>query len=161
MQQHTYTHSLAKQDSIEKSHVQFLIKKFHKHGDDEAVVVEFVEAMTVVSPPRPLQVAADVLHKADVGPHGLQSVRFVLWSGKPRVGGPSNCLCDINSARVRSENSNGTVMWTVREMVDERTIVAAQMACHRVSSDDGQTQLRKDHGSTETPRTRPCKRDAP
>ena len=107
------------------------------HGDDEAVVVKFVVVMVVVSPLRPLQMAADVLHKADVGPHGLQSARFVLWSGKPRVGGPSSCLCDINSARVRSENSNGTVMWTVREMVDERTIVAAQMACHRVSSDDG------------------------
>ena len=95
-------------------------------------MVEVVVLMIVVSPPRPLQAAADVPHKADVGPHGLQSVRFVLWVEKPRVGCPSSCFGDIEPTRVRPEISSGTVIWTYREVVGERTIVGkAQRACHR------------------------------
>ena len=37
-----------------------------------------VVVMMVVSPPRPVPPAVEVIHKKDVGPHGVQTVRFVL-----------------------------------------------------------------------------------
>ena len=84
-----------------------------------------------VSPRRPLPVVADVPPQSGRGPSrfadcpasccGLKSQGWVAEMA---------CFGDIDSTRVRPQSSSGTVIWTYREMVDERTIVVAQRACH-------------------------------
>ena len=113
-------------------------------------MVEFVVVMMVVSPPRPLQVAADVPHEADVGPHSVQSVHFVLRVEKPRwaaqVAASATSTPQVCAQRTRAALSDMPRGGRVNHRRDGQEM----WTCHKSVLCDGQTdQLRKDHGTTE------------
>ena len=76
-------------------------------------MVVVVVVMMVVSPLRPLPLAVEVTNRTDVGPPGVQTVRFVLSCCELKSSSKqSGSFVDIGFMRVRLENSNGTGICT-------------------------------------------------